>query len=85
MNIEDYRNAPSGIGPLAHEWADKPHRLVYDLCRSLEATRELVAKLAEVTFEEFGDGGGHDMGLWLDCGDLSESEYELIRSFLDKP
>ncbi len=35
--IEDYRNAPSGIGPLASEWADKPHRLLYDLCRCVEA------------------------------------------------
>ena len=33
---DDYRNAPSGIGPLAAEWRDKPHRLVYDLCRALE-------------------------------------------------
>ena len=30
-NLEDYRNAPSGIGPLADEWKDKPHRLLYDL------------------------------------------------------
>lgn len=29
--LEDYRNAPSGVGPLAPEWKDKPHRLVYDL------------------------------------------------------
>ena len=29
--LEDYRNALSGIGPLAYEWKDKPHRLVYDL------------------------------------------------------
>ena len=34
--IEDYRNAPSGIGPLAADWKDKPHRLVYDLCRRVE-------------------------------------------------
>jgi hypothetical protein len=32
----DYRNAPSNIGPLAFEWQDKPHRLVYDLCREIE-------------------------------------------------
>ncbi len=35
--IQDYRNAPSGTGPLAAEWADKPHRLVYDLAS--EVTR----------------------------------------------
>ena len=34
--LTDYRNAPSGIGPLADEWKDKPHRLVYDLVKRLE-------------------------------------------------
>jgi hypothetical protein len=34
--VDDYRNAPSDIGPLAAEWKDKPHRLVYDLCREVE-------------------------------------------------
>lgn len=33
--LDDYRNAPSGIGPLAAEWRDKPHRLVYDLINRL--------------------------------------------------
>jgi hypothetical protein len=27
----DYENAPSGVGPLAEEWKDKPHLLLYDL------------------------------------------------------
>lgn len=31
-----YRQAISGEGPLAGEWADKPHRLVFDLCRAIE-------------------------------------------------
>ena len=35
-SLDDYRNAPSGIGPLAAEWKDKPHRLLYDLCTTLE-------------------------------------------------
>jgi hypothetical protein len=38
---EDYRNAPSGIGPLAAQWADKPHRLVYDLAGEVERIRAL--------------------------------------------
>ncbi len=33
--LDDYRNAPSGIGPLADEWKNKPHRLVYDLCKKV--------------------------------------------------
>lgn len=36
---QDYRNAPSGIGPMAEEWSDKPHRLVYDLCAEVDNTR----------------------------------------------
>jgi len=34
--VEAYRLALSGEGPLAAEWRDKPHRLVYDLCNALE-------------------------------------------------
>jgi len=41
LNIEDYRNAPSGIGPQADEWNDKPHRLIYDLCAEIERLRGL--------------------------------------------
>lgn len=33
--IEEYRLGPSGIGPHADTWTDKPHRLVYDLCQAL--------------------------------------------------
>ena len=33
--LEDYWGAPSGIGPLASEWADKPHRLLYNLIAAL--------------------------------------------------
>lgn len=44
MNTDDYRNAPSGIGPLAAEWKDKPHRLIYDLCGEVERLRASVAE-----------------------------------------
>lgn len=33
---DDYRDAVAGIGPLAEEWQDKPHRLVYDLAGELK-------------------------------------------------
>lgn len=32
----DARMAIVGEGPLAYDWADKPHRIVYDLCREIE-------------------------------------------------
>lgn len=36
LNTLDYRNAPSGNGPLANEWENKPYRLIYDLCAEIE-------------------------------------------------
>jgi len=36
MNTNDYRIAPGGEGPHAATWKDKPHRLIYDLCREIE-------------------------------------------------
>jgi len=36
MNTQDYRDALGGEGPQAGQWADKPHRLVYDLCNEVE-------------------------------------------------
>lgn len=43
---DDYRNAPSGIGPLAATWKDKPHRLLYELCREVERLTAAVATKA---------------------------------------
>lgn len=36
MNTNDYMVAPGGDGPLANDWADKPHHLVYDLCTEID-------------------------------------------------
>ena len=44
---EDYRNAPGGDGPMAGQWADKPHRLIYDLCGEVERLKAVVDKLDE--------------------------------------
>lgn len=35
LRIVDYIDAISGEGPLAGDWEDKPHRLIYDLCAML--------------------------------------------------
>ena len=48
--VSDCRLAPSGEGSRAYDWADKPHRLVYDLCRAVEegaAALDREAKLLE--------------------------------------
>lgn len=46
LTPEDYRNAPSGHGgPLAHEWQDKPHRVLYDLVATVEAQATRIEEL----------------------------------------
>jgi hypothetical protein len=42
LNTHDYREAVSGkpdASELSREWHDKPHRLVYDLCREIDRLR----------------------------------------------
>lgn len=43
--------------------------------------RSLIAKIAPAVFDE-SEGGGHDLGLWLDCGDITEDEYLILREVL---
>ena len=35
------RLAICGEGPRAYDWSDKPHRIVYDLCREIEKNAAL--------------------------------------------
>lgn len=54
------RGAPSGLGPWASEWTDKPHRIVYDLASALEtAAAELSALKARRC-----DGCAHTAPKW---------------------
>ena len=44
---DNYRNAMNGegsFGSLGYDWADKPHRLVYDLCNHIDELQELYTK-----------------------------------------
>lgn len=45
---------------------------------------DLIGKLAEVTFEQGREGGGHDLGLWLDSGELTEQEHQIVVAALEK-
>src|SRR3990167_1552620 len=45
INTKDYMLAPSGKGPWAYTWSDKPHRLVYDLCGEVDRLRTQQDKL----------------------------------------
>lgn len=38
------RMAIAGEGPRAYAWSDKPHRLVYDLCREIEREAALASR-----------------------------------------
>ena len=43
------RLAVSGAGPRAYDWSDKPHRLLHDACRHIEAHEApLLARNAEL-------------------------------------
>ena len=39
------RLAISGEGPRAYDWSDKPHRIVFDLCREIEKNADRVEQL----------------------------------------
>jgi len=42
---EEYRMAMGREGPLAYQWKDKPHRLIYDLCNEVERLQNEVKGL----------------------------------------
>lgn len=42
FKTRDYKDAPSGVGPMAPDWADKPHRLVYDLSHEVDVLKRLL-------------------------------------------
>jgi hypothetical protein len=41
-SLISYKMAPSDLGPLAYEWKDKPHRLVYDLVAEVTMLRKQI-------------------------------------------
>jgi len=47
--LDDYRLAPSGDGPHAFTWKDKPHRLVYDLVRIATNLRNALRPFIDAT------------------------------------
>ena len=59
------RLAISGEGPRAYDWSDKPHRIVYDLCREIEknaAERDRLRGAIE-TISYYNTVGYTDMAL----------------------
>lgn len=56
LNTSEYREAPSGRGPHASEWLDKPHRLVYDLCKEVDKLREVIRRRDERDRKRYAQG-----------------------------
>lgn len=48
-SLVNYWVAPSGLGPFAAMWDDKPHRLLYDLIGEVAKLQEELDSLKEVT------------------------------------
>lgn len=60
-SLNEFHLAPSGAGPLAYTWKDKPHRLVYDLIAAVKyyATVALAhPQPAQSTAQASQEGGG---------------------------
>lgn len=49
------RIAVSGKGPRAYDWSDKPHRLIYDLCREIEAAAARRPEVPDVALDVEGE------------------------------
>ena len=56
LNTSEYREAPSGRGPHASEWIDKPHRLIYDLCNEVDKLREVIRRRDERDRKRYAQG-----------------------------
>ena len=50
-DLADYWLAPGGIGPHAANWADKPHRLIYNLIVLVAEARELLTAREQKNFK----------------------------------
>jgi hypothetical protein len=81
MNTNDYRNAPSNIGPQAATWKDKPHRLVYDLCSEIERLINGDGKYPKV-LTHYGKHGSHQVVV-LDKEQEQQAWLAMFR-FLDE-
>jgi hypothetical protein len=45
-----------------------------DAAREIKQLRVLARKLAE-----FAKDQGADLGMWVDCGEISEEDYEMLK------
>lgn len=79
LDTLNYRRAPSGEGPQAAEWKDKPHRLVYDLCGEIERLRGLNQCVSCPTDQP---DGPYNAILCRECAGGQTDEIERLREAL---
>lgn len=73
--LEGYIQGPSGIGPHADTWKDKPHRLVYDLVNEIKRMKRRQETIVAVS-------GTHNDGAAYLLGYVTGAERD-IRAFFD--
>jgi hypothetical protein len=59
LNLDDYLNAPCGMGPLADEWKDNPHRLIYDLVHEIKILHPLKTKQQRIKISYSSKAGAY--------------------------
>lgn len=84
-----FRMAVSGEGPLAYQWSDKPHRLLYNACSIIEseAAQRTYSNVVAACTDRIGGAGG------LPCGvvgvatqsDANERLGAWLSAALDDP
>ena len=78
-DLLDFHFAVGGEGPLAYEWSDKPHRLVFRLTTELSELRDSIAAIAAAPQpapeECFCDRMYPDSNPNASCGDCPTRDY----------
>lgn len=69
---EDYDNSMAVLGR-----AKNGFKAVREALYTDTDLRSLIRKIAPALFDN-SEGGGHDLGLWLDSGEITEDEYRIL-------
>ena len=87
-SLADYHNAPGGVGPLAYDWEDKPHRLLYDLIAALAAARSSVRvddPALALLRRWIGDRSGRDESERMAIEDALYEDTEALLAAVSSP
>lgn len=82
INTQDYRVAPSGDGPWAATWKDKPHRLIYDLCSAIEG-KQLPPPTINVKYHDDKSDHIESVGILLCTDDVIILYVDLREKYME--